>query len=295
VHSKQVRRRRAVVGALVVVSLILLTSYFGESSSSPLHTLQRGIVQVFAPVEQGASTVLSPVRDIAGWFSDTFKARSQVGRLRARVQKLTRELDAALYAQEQNAQLQKEVGLDASASIQAYKPVGANVILRDPTLWYATIQVDKGSDDGVRVGDPVLGDGALVGEVTVVDPTVSVVTLITDHTVAVAAQVEDGSADTGVLVPAIGNPNQLVLQNLPTTAPVQQGQQVVTVGFKSGPLQDLFPPGIPIGTVSNANADNLANSGEVQVAPAADLRRLAAVQILTAPRAATARAQVPTG
>ena len=42
----------------------------------------------------------------------------------------------------------------------------AQVILRDPTLWYQTIEVDKGSDDGVALHDPVIGDGALVGEVT---------------------------------------------------------------------------------------------------------------------------------
>jgi cell shape-determining protein MreC len=129
--------------------------------------------------------------------------------------------------------------------------------------------------------------------VTVADPTVSVVTLITDHTIAVAAEVEDGNGDAGVLVPAVGNPNQLVLQDLPTTAPVQQGQPVVTVGFRSGPLQDLFPPGIPIGTVSNANPDTLASNGEVKVAPAADLRRLSVVQILIAPHGGSARAQLP--
>jgi cell shape-determining protein MreC len=145
----------------------------------------------------------------------------------------------------------------------------------------------------VHKGDPVTGDGGLVGVVSVVDPNVSVVTLITDHTMAVAAQVEDQAGDTGVLVPAVGNPNQLVLQYLPSTAQVKSGQLVVTVGFKAGQLQDLYPPGIPIGQVSNANYTDLANNGEVQVSPVVDLRHLDAVQILTAPRAGTARAQVP--
>ena len=292
-HSKQVRRRRAVVASLVAVSLILLTAYFGESPSSPLHTLQRGIVEVFSPIQEGASKALSPVRDIAGWFSDTFKAKSQVGRLRQQVHRLQAELAAAGYAQTQNAQLSKQLGLDASLSISAYKPVGAHVVSRDATLWYQTVEVDKGSDDGVRAGDPVTGDGALVGNVTVVDPTVSIVSLITDHTMAVAAQVQDGNGDTGVLVPAVGDPNQLVLQYLEKTAPIRVGQQVVTVGFRLGPLQDLYPPGIPIGTVSNANLNDLYNNGEAQVAPAADLRHLDAVQILTSPRSDTARAQVP--
>jgi cell shape-determining protein MreC len=66
------------------------------------------------------------------------------------------------------------------------------------------------------------------------------------------------------------------------------------VGFRSGPLQDLYPPGIPIGQVSNVGND-LANNGEVQVTPDADLRHFAVVQILTNPHAGTARAQLPTG
>jgi rod shape-determining protein MreC len=293
VHSKQVRRRRAVVAALVVVSLILLTAYFGESPSSPLHVVQRGIVQVFSPIQQGASTALSPFRDIAGFFSDTFKAKSEVSQLRAEVHKYQAELARAQYAAGLNAQLSKQVGLDNTNSIASYRPVAAHVIFKDPSLWYETVTVDKGSADGVKVGAPVVGDGALVGEVTpAVGSNFSVVTLITDHTMAVAAQVQDTSGDTGVLQTAVGSPNQLVLQYLPRNASVQTGQQVVTVGFKSGPLQDLFPPGLPIGQVSYVGND-LANNGQVQVTPAADLRHLDVVQILTAPHAATARAQLP--
>jgi rod shape-determining protein MreC len=255
--------------------------------------VQRGIVEVLSPVQEGASKALKPVRDIAGWFSDTFHAKSQRDQLRHEVQMLRSELAQAQRAQAENAQLSKEVGLDNSASIASYKPVGAHVIARDPTLWYATIEVDKGSADGVRVDDPVIGDGGVVGRISTVDPTVSVVTLITDHSMAVSAQVQDSSGDSGVLVPAVGNPNQLLLQYLPRTAPVQTGQQVVTAGFKQGPLQSLYPAGIPVGQVSNANQNELLNNGQVQVNPVADLRHLDAVQILTAPHGGTERAQVP--
>ena len=83
-HDKQVRRRRAVLGLLVAVSLILLTAYFGETPNSPLHTVQRGVVEVLSPVEQGASEVLAPVRSVAGWFSSTFHAKTQVKQLQRR-------------------------------------------------------------------------------------------------------------------------------------------------------------------------------------------------------------------
>jgi rod shape-determining protein MreC len=299
VHDKQVRRRRALLALLVAVSLILLTAYFGESPGSPLHSVQRGIVEVLSPVQKGASTVLKPVRDVAGWFSDTLNAKSQRDQLRKQVATYRAEVARYRTAALQNAQLTKEVGLDNSLGISSYRPVAADVIARDPTLWYATIQVDKGSADGVAVDDPVLGDGALVGKVTTVDSTVSVVTLITDHSYAVAAQVQDQNGDTGVLVPAVGNPNQLLLQNLPRPPAGQAGpaigQLVVTAGFKFRALDSLYPAGIPIGQISNANQNDLLNSGQVQVAPAADLRHLDAVQILTRARPGTARAQVPGG
>lgn len=293
-HSKQVRRRRLVLAVLVVISLILLTDYFGESPSSPLHTLQRGIVEVFSPIQQGASTVLSPVRDIGNWFSDTFKARSQVKQLRADNQRLTAELAQARSALAENEQLSRLVGLDHSDSISSYHPVAANVISRDAILWYQHIEVDKGSDDGVRVGNPVIGDGGLVGNVTTVGPTYSVVTLITDHTMSEAAAVVDQKNDSGILIPAVGDPNQLVMQYLPTNAQgIRTGNLVLTVGFKSGSLQDLYPPGIPIGTVTNFNQDTLANNGTVRVTPVADLAHISVVQILTRPRARGLRAQLP--
>jgi rod shape-determining protein MreC len=297
VHSKQVRRRRAVLAALVGVSLILLTAYFGEPSTSPLHTLQRGIVEVFSPIQEGASKVFSPVRDVAGWFSDTIHAKSKANQLQKQVNSLRAQVAQYQSAATLNRQLSRELQLDQTDNVSSYTPVSANVIWQDPVLWYQQIEVDKGSDDGVHLDDPVVGDGALVGKVSSVGPTFSIVTLITNHTVSVAAQVQDPNGDRGLLVPDIGNPNELLLQDLPQLTPGQPGpqvgQQVLTAGFKSGGLRSLYPRGILIGTVSNASANALYNSQQVQVSPAADLRHLQVVQVLTRAQGSNARAQLP--
>jgi len=295
VHDKQVRRRRAVLALLVAVSLILLTAYFGESPNSPLHTVQRGIVQVLSPVQTGASKVLSPVRDVATWVSDTLRAKSKSDQLRKEVNQLTAEVATLKTEQAQNKQLTAEVGLDQTIGIRNYHPVGANVISRDPSLWYQQVEVDAGSAEGVTENDPVLSEGALVGDVTTVDASVSFVTLLTDHVFAVGAQVLDQNTDDGVLAPSVGNPNQLLLQDLPGNAPILKGDQVVTSGFKSptDSLDSLYPPGLPIGTVSDANQNQLFNNNEVQVSPTADLRHFDSVQILTQPHPGTERAQVP--
>ena len=297
-HDKQVRRRRTVLGLLVVASLILLTAYFGESPSSPLHSLQRGIVEVLSPVETGASKVLSPVGDIAGWFSDTINAKSENTRLKRENATLTQQIDQLRYEQLQNTQLRGLVHLDGNGGIDQYAPVTGNVIERDPTLWYQTIIVDRGSDDGVHPNDPVIADKGLVGDVTSVGSTYSVVTLLTDHEFAVAAMVLDGVGDTGELQPAVGSPNQMVLGSLPSHANIQYGQQVVTAGFtdnQNPAIHDLYPAGIPIGQVATLNPqDSLLNNQQVQVVPAVDLRHITVVQILTKPAPGTQHAQAGT-
>ncbi len=299
-HDKKVRRRRAVLALLVAISLLLLTAYFGESPSSPLHSVQRGIVTVLSPLQSGASTVLSPFKDVGNYFSDLFTAKSRADKLQRQVDQLRGENASLEQKVINDAQLTKEVGLDQNRSLAAYQRLGADVTGRSASLWYETIQVDKGSGDGVRIDDPVIGDGALVGKVTEVASGWSEVTLLTDHTFAVTAEVQDSAGDTGELAPQVGNPNQLILSDLPKPGPNQAGpqvgQQVVTAGYRdptNPALDSLYPQGIPIGTVTNANQDNLLNNGQITVSVDADLRHLTSVNILISPQAGTARAQVP--
>ena len=103
------------------------------------------------------------------------------------------------------------------------------------------------------------------------------------------------TGDTGVLEPAVGNPNQMVLQDLPNRAQITPGMQVVTAGYKdpaNPQLNSLYPPGILIGTVAGFNPNELLNSGQVPVTPTANVRAFTSVQILTKVGSGTERAQV---
>src|SRR5919112_3943434 len=103
-YRKQVRRRRAVLVGLIVVSLILLSSSFSEADSGPLHTIQRGVATVLSPVEEVANRALKPARDLIDWFDETFEARGENDELRTELAKLRAELAAAEQAQSENAQ-----------------------------------------------------------------------------------------------------------------------------------------------------------------------------------------------
>src|SRR3954451_16676957 len=76
-HDRQVRRRRIVLAVFVVLSLGLLTVYFGESTGGGLHAVQRGALSVLGPIQEGASRALKPFRDLFGWVGDTLDAKKE--------------------------------------------------------------------------------------------------------------------------------------------------------------------------------------------------------------------------
>lgn len=286
-HDKQIRRRRAVLVLLVVISLALLTDYFGERPSSPLHSVQSGIATVLSPLQSGASAVLSPFRDAINWVGSTFKAKSELASTQNKYDALLKQYAKVQYEGIQYRKAERLIGLDQHYGINAYRPVAATLIGEDTVLWYDTITVDKGSDSGVHYRDPVVGPGGLVGDVTRVTPTTSLVSLITSPDFAVGATIENSEGAPGVIQPRVGDPTTLTLNDLPSSSNVSSGQLVVTSGFQDphAPAVESFAPaGIPIGTVSSTNPQSsLLESQQVQVTPLADLQHLTLVQILTKP------------
>ena len=135
----------------------------------------------------------------------------------------------------------------------------------------------RGSGDGVHVDDPVIDGDGLVGKVTTVTGGDSVVTLITDQSSGVSSRVAS-SGVRGILQPAVGSPNDLVLQDLQPGDRVVVKDDIVTAGTTSSRLESVFPPGIPVGSVTKV--DNSSLVPLVHVHPFASLGKLDYVQIL---------------
>jgi rod shape-determining protein MreC len=285
VYDKTVRRRRLVLALLVVLSLILLTAYFGESSSGGLHSVQRGFLTVVSPIQNGANKALKPVRDLIGWFGDTLHAKGQRDELRTQVDRLRREVIADDSEKHSYRELLTLFRLDNQLSVKDYHPVTATVVAKSPNVWYSTVTIDKGESSGVRVNDPVINGEGLVGKVAQAASDGAQVTLITDSSVGVSARIGSSGA-TGIVQPKVGEPNDLLLQYLPANTRAEKGEYVVTSGTVSSPDDSLYPPGIPIGQVTSINEESAYRS--VNVHPLANLHNLDVVQVLTAARGSLA-------
>jgi rod shape-determining protein MreC len=278
VYDKTVRRRRAVLVLLVVLSLLLLSVYFGEAPSGRLHAVQRGFLTIVSPIQDGANKALKPVRDLFGWFGDTLHAKSQRDQLLKQVDKLRAEVVAEQAEKRSYRELLSLYHLD-QLGVGDYRPVTATVVYKSPNLWYSTVVIDKGESSGVHDNDPVINGEGLVGKVAVAASDGAVVDLITDSSMGVSARVGTSTA-TGIVQPKVGDPNDLLLQYLPTNASAVAGEDVVTSGTVSPPDNSLYPPGILIGQVTSVNEESAYKS--VNVHPVVNLHDLDVVQVLTA-------------
>ncbi|MGA2455188.1 MAG: rod shape-determining protein MreC [Solirubrobacteraceae bacterium] len=276
-HDKTVRRRRAVLGLLVVLSLLLLTAYFGEAPNGRLHSVQRDFLAIVSPIQDGANKALKPVRDLFGWFGATLHAKSQRNELLKQVDRLRQQLVADEAEKRTSHQLLALFHLD-QLGINDYHPVTATVFGKSPNIWYQTVNIDKGEADGVRVNDPVINDEGLVGRVTAVVADGAQVDLITDSSMGVSARIGSSQA-TGLLQPKVGDPGDLSLRYLAASAPANVGENVVTSGTVSSE-ESLYPPGLLIGQVTSVNEETGFKS--VNVHPFANLQDLDVVQVLTA-------------
>jgi rod shape-determining protein MreC len=281
VHDKTVRRRRAVLLALVVLSLILLTAYFGEAPGGRLHSVQRGFLTVLSPIQDGANKALKPVRDAFGWIGDTVHAKSERNKLAKQVDQLRHQLVADQSEKTSYRELLALYHLDNQLSISNYHPVAATVVEKSPNIWYSTVIIDRGGASGIRVNDPVVNAEGLVGKVSQVASDGAQVSLITDSTMGVSARLGSTPA-TGIVQPKVGEPNDLLLQYLPANTQANKGDYVVTSGTVSSPDDSLYPPGIPIGQVTSVNEESAYRS--VNVHPLANLHNLDVVQVLIAPQ-----------
>jgi rod shape-determining protein MreC len=282
-YRKQVRRRRAVLLLLVAASLTLLSLYYRESTGGPLHGFQDVVSTIFSPISSGADRALKPARDLVNWFGETFDARGDKAKLEDEVAKLRTQL-AQSQTQQSEAQELKSLDQTLSGGIvpDGTDPVTARVVVRSPTVWYSTVTIDKGSGDGVHVDDPVVAAQGLAGKVTQTTPTTAQVTLITDADSAVTGRVTPSGA-TGVVEPNVGNPNDLQLDYLERGTHIAEGQMVVTAGFSTGDLGSIFPPGIPIGQITQATVEEQQAYQRVHLEPFADLRDMNFVKVLTTP------------
>ncbi|MGI9116409.1 MAG: rod shape-determining protein MreC [Gaiellales bacterium] len=285
--------RRAVPVVLVAAALLLVT--FSIRAQADVVSAQGTAADGTSAVQEVATRITQPVRDLIGWFGDIRTARDERDQLEAENATLRAQLSKAEVNQQDADELRgllNYIKSPAFPATDAYTPRAARVVARSPSLTSSTVVIDAGETAGVQTGDPVLagvsstadiGGAALIGKVTRVTAGTATVALLSNSDVAVGATVAGRRGADGILQPSAADPSVLVLGFVRGSSVVQPGDRVVTSGFldPTGRLASAYPRGLPIGVVSEARQSDSNTYKSVLVVPWIDLGSFANVVVLT--------------
>ena len=237
-------RPRNTLLILVAAALTLLTLQF--RGGAPLDAFQQGIRDILSPVRSVVDRVTDPVRTVWDGIFDYGDLRGENERLQTELARMRGESLTATAEDELLERLLREVDI-------AYTDLETVVVrvLGTPPGNFTThiVEIDKGSDDGLAEGQPVVTGAGLVGRLEQVDRARSIVRLATHPDFRVGVRLVD-SQDEG-LARGTGDENVLVLDaGIRADASVSVGEVVTTSGGRS-----LFPADIPVGRVSDSDDD----------------------------------------
>jgi len=202
---------------------------------------------------EGATQELSSRNELA---AENEKLKAEQLMMQRRLQKL-----AALT--EQNVRLRELLN---SAALVDDEVLATELIGIDPNPYTHRILIDKGSKDGVQLGQPVLDARGLMGQVVEVLPYSSRVLLLTDTTHSIPVQVNRNGLRA--IASGTGNPERLELRHVAETADIKEGDLLVSSG-----LGQRFPAGYPVATVTEVIHDTGQPFAIVRATPTASLNR----------------------
>jgi rod shape-determining protein MreC len=249
----------SLVAVLATLAALGATGPFEEAAAT-----------VFGPVQRGLRQAAEPVANLVENIDDFDRADDENRALRNRIEQLEAE----------NARLREEQiqvrGREALLAVQEAQSddifLTADVITRDLTGLRNIIGVNRGSDDGVEEGMPVVAaGGSLVGIVLEVRPNASFVRLITDPDSSIRALHQLSRAE-GVVEG--GTVDSLAVEFVPKATDVQPGHLFVTSG-----LGGRLPKGIPIGRTTSAEGSAQDVFKQIRLRPLAPLDELESVLI----------------
>ena len=267
---------RALVVALVLASVSLMTLDAGTDDGSALEPARQAVGEVFGPIEAGTTAVIRPITGIPDWFRDHDSMRDEITDLEAENAALREQVRTSGFDRNRLAEYD---GLTAAADRLGYALVPARVIgLGSSQSFSATVTIDAGSKAGLHPDMTVLNNDGLVGRVLRVTRTTATVLLIVDADSTVGGRVGD-TMDLGFLSGhgETGDDAGLDLRLVDQSVVPARDATVVTWGSDGGAP---YVAGVPIGRVTDVFSDLRDSSQRVVIEPFVDFAALDLVGVV---------------
>jgi rod shape-determining protein MreC len=268
-HPEKSSAQPGLLILFVVLAIVLMTVWFREGATGPVHRVRTATHAVVAPVGATGEWVTRPVRGLIAWASDLGVSRSQLETLRSQNDELRKRVSDLEEARLENLRLK---GLVSFVQATKSSALGARVIGRPTNSWEGVITIDRGSSDQVESGMPVVGPAGLLGQTVDVTPHSSRVRLITDPNSGVAAMLQNSRAE-GIVRGSIEGKLTLDFVSVDTT--VRAGDVVITSG-----IGGVYPKGLIVGEVTKVEKSPADLYQNIELSPSGRLAGLEEVLVL---------------
>jgi len=259
------RTLQTIVLAIVVVGLIVL------ALGGYLTPLSRTVLAPLVFAQTWIATRYQAIQNYIAAPQDMARLRQQNTALDAEVSRLESEIIRL------NQQLSETRVLEALVDFARVQPenryLAAAIIGRDPSPFLQYLIINRGSDDGLRRGMPVVTDKGLVGRISRVTAGAASIQLITDTASAINVRLEPSRAQAILIGLVTGEVN---LDMIPQSAKVEPGDLVLTSG-----LGGNYPANILIGQLTGVRSRDYDLFQSASVQPVVDFSQLEIVLVIT--------------
>jgi len=261
-----------------LVIVLLLGNFIMMAFDAREITTGQRVIRVWT--QAVADFVQSPVTSItsgvSGYFTSIASLRSaqdENTQLRKEIEELRLEVESAKGLTEENQRLKSLLEFKEQSKLDV---LPARIIGRDPSVWFDSSIVNRGSLDGVKLNMPVVANGALVGRVTAVGPLTAQVDLITRDKSGLGAVIGEIGTSTALgVISGTSKRDLLEMKYVAGSTDVQVGQPVFTTG------QDgIYPPGIKVGEIVQVISGSATTPHQIFIQPAAKLGSMQEVGVL---------------
>ncbi|PLX77301.1 MAG: rod shape-determining protein MreC [Desulfuromonas sp.] len=259
-------RRPILVFALILAALLLYSANLRRGGGSTF--FERSVLGLTSPLHKLIDVACKGAADTWNHYLWLIETEEENERLLKQNRWLQNELAEVDETRLENERLRKL--LDFKEEVQL-PTLPAQVISEDASSWFRTVIIDKGSEDGLEEGMPVVVAEGVVGRTVRVAPHQSTVLLVTDASSAVASLVQS-SRTRGV---CRGQGAELTLDFALRLAEIKVGDRIVTSGTGG-----VFPKGLVIGSVRQVVKKEYGLFQSVSVEPSVDFSRLEEVLVL---------------
>ncbi len=272
--QKEIRQRAPLWLFVLLVANFLLMSWNARDAETGQPVVKAWAQSLFTPVQTATTGVGGAGVGFFRRLADLRYAQAENESLRERLAKAETELREARQARDENERLKKL--LDFTRDVR-YQSIPARVVARDPSVWFNSLVINRGSTSGVDLDMPVVTPEGIVGRVVGVGPVSAQVMLITDERAAAGAVVGQlGQSNALGSVRGYGKNGLLEMRYVSGLETVGVGDYVVTTG------QDrIYPPGLNVGSVVEVQQGSATTPHAIRVRPGARLDSLQEVVVLT--------------